>query len=168
MTENSKILTIRFESKYILSFILLISISFFLLGLLYPILTTKQQVLGIVLNFQEVKLFDSVVMFYNENDYLLALIILLFTIILPIMKFIAIFNRLFDYFELPKKMGHMLHLLDKWSMLDVFLVALLLSNYKLNSYIIFMELGIGTWFIALSILFRMSTSILMDYKMKTI
>lgn len=166
--EDSKVLTIRYESKHILSFILLISFSFFILGLLYPILTTKQQVLGIVLKFQEVKLFDSVLMFYKENDYLLASIILLFTIILPVMKFIAIFNKLFDYFELPEKVDYILHLLDKWSMLDVFLVALLLLNYKLNSYVLFMELGVGTWFIALSILFRMFTSMLMDYKIKKI
>lgn len=56
--------------------------------------------LGIVLKFQEVKLFDSVLMFYKENDYLLAVIILLFTTILPIIKFISIFNNLFDFFEL--------------------------------------------------------------------
>ena len=69
------------KSKYIITLLLSVSIIFFLLGLIYPLLVTKQQVFGVVLKYQEVRLFDSVKIFYENKDYLLAAIIFLFTII---------------------------------------------------------------------------------------
>jgi paraquat-inducible protein A len=156
------------QYKILISLVLIASISFFVLGLTYPILVTKQQVLGITLKYQSVKLFDSVKIFYESNDYLLAGIIFLFTIILPIIKFIELSNRIFTIFDIPKNIKNILHLLDKWSMLDVFLVALLLLNFKIDSNIIVMKLKIGTTFIAISIIARMVTTILMNYKHKEI
>lgn len=152
------------QNKLLISLILFTSIAFFVLGLAFPILATKQQVFGIVLKYQEVKLFDSIRMFYESNDYLLASIIFLFTIFLPIIKFLELYNRIFTIFSTSKKISHVLHMLDKWSMLDVFLVALLLLNFKLNSNIIVMKLKIGTSFIAISIIIRMFTTILINYK----
>ena len=149
-------------NKLTISFLLLISISFFILGLTYPILATKQQVLGIVLKYQEVRLFDSVRMFYESNDYLLAVIIFSFTFILPILKYFELFNRFLYIFNIHKKYSHFLHLIDKWSMLDVFLVALLLLNFKLDSNIIVMKVMIGTSFLASSIILRMLATMLIN------
>ena len=145
-----------------MSLILLISIVFFVLGLIYPLLSTKQQVLGIVLKYKEVRLFDSIRMFYESNDYLLSLVILLFTIVLPIIKFIELINRIHKFINIPKKINNFLHFIDKWSMLDVFLVALLLLNFKMDSNIIVMKLKIGTTFIALSVIIRMLSSNLIE------
>lgn len=139
-----------------------------MLGLIYPILATKKQVFGLVLKHQELRLFDSVKMFYESNDYLLAIIIFLFTIVLPIMKFFELLNRTFTILNVSKKINYLLHLLDKWSMLDVFLVALLLLNFKLDSNFIVMKLKIGTSFIAISIILRMFATMLMDYKIREI
>ena len=119
----------------------------------------------IVLKYQEVKLFDSVKMFYESNNYILAAIIFLFTIVLPIIKFLELLNRNLTLFKTSDKVSHILHLLDKWSMLDVFLVALLLLNFKMDSNIIVMKLQIGTTFIALSIITRMFATALMSYKL---
>jgi len=47
-------------------------------------------------------------------------------------------------------------------MLDVFLVALLLLNFKMDSNIIVMKLKIGTNFIALAVILRMLSSYLID------
>ena len=156
------------QNKLLISLILLASITFFVLGLIFPILATKQQVFGIVLKYQEVRLFDSVRIFYESKDYLLAVIIFLFTIILPVIKYLELSNRIFTIFIPSKKFSYILHLLDKWSMLDVFLVALLLLNFKLNSNIIVMKLKIGTSFIAISIIIRMFTTILINYKTREI
>lgn len=150
------------QKRITISLILLISIVFFVLGLIYPLLSTKQQVLGIVLKYEEVRLFDSIRMFYESNDYLLAIIILLFTIILPIIKFIELTNRIHKFINISRKINDFLHFIDKWSMLDVFLVALLLINFKMNSSIIVMKLKIGTTFIALSVIFRILSSNLID------
>ncbi len=152
------------KTKYIILLILLISITSFMLGLIYPILATKKQVFGLVLKHQELRLFDSVKMFYESNDYLLAIIIFLFTIVLPIMKFFELLNRTFTILNVSKKINYFLHLIDKWSMLDVFLVALLLLNFKLDSNFIVMKLKIGTSFIAISIILRMFATILINYK----
>lgn len=149
-------------NKLTISSILFISIAFFILGLTYPILATKHQVLGIVLKYHEVRLFDSIQMFYESNDYFLAAIIFLFTIILPIIKFFELFNRIFPIFIFHIKVNHFLHLIDKWSMLDVFIVALLLLNFKLDSNIIVMKVKIGTSFLASSIILRMLATMLIN------
>jgi uncharacterized paraquat-inducible protein A len=124
----------------------------FILGLMYPILSTKHQILGITLKYQEVRLFDSVRMFYREHDYFLAAIIFLFTVMLPVVKYIDLITKIFVR---EMRYGKFLQQLDKWSMLDVFLVALLLLNFKMDSNIIVMQLKIGTTFITLSVILRM-------------
>jgi uncharacterized paraquat-inducible protein A len=94
---------------------LFFSIFFFILGLWYPILSTKQKVLGFVLDYKEVRLFDSVKMFYESNEYFLAIIILVFTILLPIIKFLELLNREFKIIIFTKTISKILHALDKWA-----------------------------------------------------
>jgi uncharacterized paraquat-inducible protein A len=134
---------------------LICSIVFFVLGLSCPILSTKQQVLGIVLEYEEIKLFDSVRLFYKEKDYFLASVIFVFTFIFPVIKYIDLIVKSLSINLIHKKLSVILQQLDKWSMLDVFLVALLLLNFKMDSNIIVMKLKTGTTFIALSVILRM-------------
>jgi paraquat-inducible protein A len=134
---------------------LFLSIECFVLGLVFPILSTKQQVLGIVLKYQEVKILDSVRIFYEEQDYFLAFVIFIFTILFPVVKYIDLTIRFLGKKLRYNKICSVLQQLDKWSMLDVFLVALLLLNFKMNSNIIVMKLNAGTTFIALSVISRM-------------
>lgn len=141
--------------KTVLRLMLLASIVFFVLGLMFPIIATKQQVFGVVLTYSEVKLFDSVRMFFDSSDYLLAGIILMFTIVFPILKFTELVNRSVNWIRISEKVSAVMNDLDKWSMLDVFLVALLLLNFKMNSDIVVMKLKIGTTFIGLSVILRM-------------
>lgn len=138
--------------------------AFFILGLSYPILSTKKQLLGVILQYQEIKLFDSVKIFFESNEVLLGSIIFLFTIFLPAFKFLEIINRAAGLIKIPQRTDKVLHLLDKWSMLDVFLIALLLLNFKMNSTIIVMQIKAGTIFLALSIVMRMLTTMLIDFK----
>jgi paraquat-inducible protein A len=138
--------------------LLILSITLFALGLYYPILSTKQSLFGLGLKYQELRLFDSVRLFYNSGDYLIAGIIFLFTMMLPILKYLEILNKIFELKKTSKKISTVLRVLDKWSMLDVFLVALLLLNFKLDSNIIVMKLKLGVNFLAISIIVRMYTS----------
>ncbi|NPA44094.1 MAG: paraquat-inducible protein A, partial [Chlorobi bacterium] len=139
-----------------------LTVIFFSLGLYYPILSAKYSILDFGLNYKEIRLFDSVRIFYKEGSFLLAGIILVFTIILPVIKYIEIANRLFQRIRIPANFSKFLHSIDKWSMLDVFLVALLLLNFKMNSSFISMHLQVGTNYIALAVLSRMLLSILVD------
>lgn len=154
------------KSKLIILIVLAASIVFFVLGLTYPMMSTKKQILGLVLNYQEIRLFDSVKMFYESREFLMASIIFLFTITLPIVKYLEFINRIYSVIIIPKRINYILHLLDKWSMLDVFLIALLLLNFKMNSSIIVMQIKIGTAFLAISILARMLATMIIDYKSK--
>lgn len=139
------------------------SILFFVLGLWYPILSTKQEILGFVLDYKEVRLFDSVKMFFENDEYFLALIILIFTIVLPIIKFIELLNRNLNVVVIPKIVSKILHIQDKWSMLDVFLVAILLVNFKMDSSIIIMKIQIGTTFIVISVMLRMLSCSIVEF-----
>lgn len=136
---------------------LVISVVCYVLGLIYPLMSTKYQVLGVQLKHQEVTLFDSVRMFWDSSEYLVASIILVFTFILPILKYIELALRLGTGRQFLK-----LQSVDKWNMIDVFLVAMLLLNFKMNSRFIVMQLEMGTNFIALAVLTRLATILLVD------
>ncbi len=153
-------------NRFLMLAILLASIIFFVLGLSFPILSSKTAFLRITLNYDNVYLFDSVTMFYKEGEYLLATLIFLTTIILPIVKYAELINQHLQMAKISTKAAKILHAIDKWSMLDVFLVALLLLNFKMDSNIVVMKLKIGTTFIALSVVLRMLSVYFVNNKLK--
>lgn len=145
-------------SRKVLSVIFLVaSAVFYVLGLCYPLMSTSYQVWGFSLRSQEVTLFDSVRMFWGDGDYLIASIILVFTFILPVLKYIELALRLSTGRQFLR-----LQSVDKWNMIDVFLVAMLLLNFKMNSKFIVMHLEMGTNFIALAVLTRLATILLVE------
>jgi paraquat-inducible protein A len=146
-----------FHKKKILGTATLIfSIVFFAMGMYFPLLSTHKQII-FKFNYTEISVFQSITMFWEDKEYFLAAIILLFTFIIPVIKYIELIFRTISNKESTKTIQN----LDKWNMLDVFLVALLLLNFKMNSNIIVMQLKIGTTFIALSVIFRILTISLM-------
>ena len=139
--------------------ILLISIILFSLGVYYPLLSTKYEILRIGFGRHEVNIFDSVSLFYNSGDYFIAFIILLFTFILPIYKYAEVLVK-----KIILKKEVISTNIDKWNMLDVFLVALLLLNFKMNDAFIVMKLEVGTIFIALAVLTRILSIYILSKK----
>lgn len=131
---------------------LVFSIVFFCLGVYFPLLSTKTRILGINWSYETLNLFDSIWLFFKDKEYFLAAVILTFTFIMPIIEYI----RLTLIVTLKKGSNRRRHL-DKWNMLDVFLVALLLLNFKMNASFIVMDLRMGTTFIALAVIFRILT-----------
>jgi len=87
--------------------------------------------------------------------------LLFFTIIFPIIKYIFLFTTLLGR-RMPKQkfMSTALEVINKWSMLDVFVVAVLILNMKFDSTIIVAEVESGTSLFALSILLMMTASFL--------
>ena len=137
--------------------VLLISIISFSLGVYYPLLSVKYSLFGVGFGKTNTNIFDSVLMFFNSGDYFIAAIIFVFTFLLPIYKYAEV---LVKRLILGKKIKSTS--IDKWNMLDVFLVALLLLNFKMNSAIIVMDLEIGTMFIAIAVVTRMVSIILLS------
>lgn len=137
--------------------LLVVSVTFYALGLIYPLMSTKYQVFGLSLKYQEVTLFDSVRLFWVDKEYLIALIILIFTFVMPILKYFELGLRIVNGRQFLR-----LQSIDKWNMIDVFLVSMLLLNFKMNSRFIVMRLEIGTNFIALAVLTRLAVILLLE------
>jgi uncharacterized paraquat-inducible protein A len=148
----------RKTRKILGMFALTISIVFFALGMYFPILSTHTRVV-FRFGYEELNIFRSVAMFFEYKEYFLAAVILIFTFVMPVLKYVELVIR-----YLKGTASKMLQNLDKWNMLDVFLVALLLLNFKMNSGIIVMQLKIGTTFIALAVIFRIVTICLITNK----
>ena len=102
-------------------------------------------------------MFDSIKLFWQSKDYLISGVILIFTFILPISKYIERTLRLITGKEYPT-----LASVDKWNMIDVFIVAMLLLNFRMNSSFIVMELQWGTSLIALAVMLRLVSIILIE------
>jgi len=136
------------------------SLCCFVLGMYWPIMSTKTSVSFLVLDYQSMRIVDTVILFWESSDYFLALLIFVFAMLLPLLKYADLLGRIVP--SVRKVLRQVPHLPDKWSMLDVFLVAVLIVNFKVSTSFISVEVGPGvTWFAA-SIVFRMALGHLLD------
>jgi len=127
----------------VLSFVL------YVIGMHLPLFTSTQ---FLVLN-QEVSLTDSIATFFQSGEWFIGMIILVFTVLFPLLKFAAILLVLTENKAMAvKKWQQYLSVISKWSMLDVFVVALLLLNLKMDSRLLDMEIRSGVVVFAISIL----------------
>lgn len=97
-----------------------------------------------------------------EGEYFLGWVILLFSIAFPIAK--NILMLLILHFKL--RSTHLLHwlaVLGKWSMLDVFLCALLVASIKLGA-VAQAELQPGVYYFAASIILTNLVSTVLDWR----
>ena len=114
----------------------LITLSF---GVVTPILMIVIhkyiQYLGdIVLSFESKTIFDTIKHLYNSHNYPVAITILLFSIIVPFFKTITmIIISITKEFHISKRVLNIFKHLGKWSMLDVFVVSLLLVYLSMGS-----------------------------------
>lgn len=127
------------------------SLFFFVLGVCFPIFSTgwKIDILGWYSN--EVYLLNSVVYFFEQRDFLLGFIIFIFTFLVPIVKYI-LYGLLIKNKFTPTPLTIILTAISKWSMLDVFILALTMFYIKKNSFWIEMKLHAGTYFFILSVM----------------
>ena len=143
--------------------ILTMSIIFFVLGLTNPILSNRIEIMGIGFNRKTVSVFDTISLFWQTKDYLLAIVIGLFVVVLPIVKYVELAYYMIYKNDCRRKFVN----LDRWNMLDVFLVALLLLNFKMNGSAIVMDLRVGTAFIAAAVITRIIVIMLVDKQYKS-
>lgn len=122
------------------------------LGLLIPGITLPILQISITANFPIVgnfgiyestqSIWQSIVTLYEENNYLVAFLILFFSIFVPISKAILILALILVK-HLPNKqfINEFVNIISKWSMADVFVVSVLIvflgtqSNNNINAYI---------------------------------
>lgn len=102
-------------------------------GLITPILmvTISQDInfLGeVILSFESKGIIGSIETLWNENNYIVAGVIFLFSVINPTLKVIilSIFSIFKENFLFKNKIIWFFKMISKWSMLDVFVVAIFL------------------------------------------
>ena len=125
----------------------------FVIGISAPMLTL-QKLIWIKNTFS---LLSGVFALFAEGQYLLFLLIFGFSILLPASKFVLLFtlwNRSVQLGGRSIKYFHWLTLMGKWSMLDVFVVAVLLASIKLGA-IASVEVHFGLYCFALAVILMM-------------
>ena len=136
------------------------SVVLFILGISNPIMGSE---LLMGLKRSEVYLTDSIEYFYENGDWFIGSVILVFTFILPILKYLFLGTQLIPIkFPKHKWVGHVLQIINKWAMLDVYIVALLIMNFKFESTILDNYVMSGTKWFAASILLLMGCSYILS------
>lgn len=137
---------------------LLLSIVLLWIGLSLPLLETHQQLLWKKWQ-SSYSVWAGVVALWHQRDYLLATVLFFFSIVFPLVKLIVLaaiwFVRLAD--AQRDRLLHWLGLLGKWSMLDVFAVAILIVLVKLGP-LARVEPRTGVYFFAAAIVASMLTT----------
>ena len=141
------------ESKILL--LLLVFISFCLVvGLVSPILTLEK----FYLIQNTFSILSGLFQLLQEGKYFLFVVILLFSVVLPVAKLAVLFRLLTTTTMHSARLDryiHLMHQYGKWSMLDVFVVALLVVAVKLGA-VASVETHFGLYAFATAVLLTMA------------
>jgi paraquat-inducible protein A len=142
--------------------LIVLSIVLLIIGLTLPILTVRQ-----LWNSNTYSIMTGVQNLWLEKYYALACIIFFFSIIFPIAKLVSLsavwFVRLKD--ENRESLVYWMEVFGKWSMLDVFVSAIIIVWVKLGA-IASARAEIGIYFFAASVLLTMIVSSLQSRLVK--
>jgi len=133
-------------------------------GLITPILMIvvhkEVEYLGdVVLSFESKGILGSLRKLFEEGNTPVAAVILLFSVLLPAAKTVSLlFVSLFEYRPFAAKLVRFFKILGKWSMLDVFVVALLVV-YLGSGGVSRSEIEIGVYFFAAYVFLSMAASL---------
>jgi uncharacterized paraquat-inducible protein A len=141
----------------------------FIFGLITPILmvTIHKEVAyvgDIVLSFESKGVIGSILKLYNGGDVLVAGVIVLFSVFIPMAK---VFSLLFVSVFKENKRAHgvirFFKTLGKWSMVDVFVVAVFLVYLTTNkAEISHAEVEVGLYFFMAYVMVSMLVSLSAD------
>ena len=106
---------------------------------------------------------EGVVQLWNQNELLLSAVIFFFSIVFPFAKLLGL--TVIWFLKLPEesrsRLLHWLGILGKWSMLDVFVVAILIVLVKLGPFVK-VEPRAGVYVFAAAIACSMLTTMYID------
>lgn len=115
----------------LLGLLLLISSALLVAGWFMPVMTVRT----LLVFYNEVSIIEGALRMIESGDYLLVAIIIVFTIVFPVCKLVLAF-LVWQRLDSPHSgLGQALRwveLFSKWSMLDVFVVALVVVIAKIS------------------------------------
>jgi len=140
----------------VINLLLLCSLTALIVGVIAPLLTLQK------LYFIEntISLISTIQTLYNDSEWLLFIVITLFSVCIPVIKIVSLLmitNIDFEAGSFLDKMLSLIETLGKWSMLDVFVVALLLVSLKLGA-LAKVEVHYGLYVFAFSVILTMALS----------
>ena len=147
------------DRRWIAIIVLIASLIFFILGFMYPLLQSGFGIGPFTIKSDYVYISTSFRYFFDKGEVFIGFLLLFFTIIFPIIKYVFLFLTLLGR-KVPRHgpVATALEIINKWSMLDVFVVAVLILNMKFDSDIIVSKLEAGTTLFAVSVLLLMTSS----------
>jgi hypothetical protein len=138
-------------------------------GLISPLLmvTIHKEVeyLGdIVLSFESKGVIGSIMKLFESGDIVVALVILIFSVIVPLLKVGSLlFISIFVEHQFAEKIVKFFKAIGKWSMVDVFVVAVFLVYLTANKgNVTRAEVEVGLYFFLAYVLVSMLTSMSAD------
>ncbi len=135
-------------------FLYFVSLSCFISGFFLPIVETTS---GFIFKDTAYStIWDSVMLFFRQGDIGMGIIIFFFTILFPAIKYVDLVDDVAELKLVKNKMvKSVLKALNKYSMLDVFVIAVLIVAIKLEKRFISVSISTGTILFALSIIIRL-------------
>lgn len=159
--EVSSIMTRFPKQGMLINLILLFTFGILSVGIFAPMLTLKYIVAGFfVWDEKTVTLYSTISQLYDSGEYFLFVVIGLFSVCFPILKICTLLFA--NNIAMPSRsvLAHSFHIVEtfgKWSMLEVFVVALLLVSVKLGA-LLNVEVHYGVYAFAVSVLSTMLIS----------
>jgi len=158
------------EYTFFLSILAIITLFF---GLISPLLmvTIHKEVeyLGdIVLSFESKGVIGSIIKLFESGDSVVALVILIFSVIIPLLKvFSLLFISIFIEHHFAERIVKFFKAIGKWSMVDVFVVAVFLVYLTANKgEVSRAEVEVGLYFFLAYVLISMFASMSADKMLK--
>ncbi len=137
----------------LLTVLLLLNIALLVVGMTAPIITIEK----FILIENTFSILSGSVQLFKEGKYFLFIVITSFSIILPLLKIAVLLmlvtikeNKTFNLHQYL----HWMHQIGKWSMLDVFVVAILVVTVKLGA-IANVEARYGLYLLTAAVLLTM-------------
>jgi len=148
------------------------------MGLITPILMVTihkevEYIGDIVLSFESKSIMGSIMKLYDNGDFVVALVILLFSVIVPLLKvlsllFMSIFMESTSIGNLAGYLVNFFKMIGKWSMVDVFVVAVFLVYLTSNNADVSKaEIEVGLYFFLAYVLVSMVLSLSANRLLKT-
>lgn len=160
-TEISSLL-VRFPKQgMMINLLLLLTFGILSIGIFAPMLTLKYVIFGFYTwDEKTVTLYSTITQLYASKEFLLFLVITAFSVCFPILKICTLLfatNVPIAAHSTLEKGLHFTESFGKWSMLEVFVVALLLVSVKLGA-LLSVQVHYGVYAFATSVLLTMGVS----------
>lgn len=153
------------KTAKLVQLIIVVTLALFIIGISLPILTITKML--IVSN--EVSIVTGLFELIEEEQYFIFAVIFLFSIVLPLLKIYYLYLLSFKHSAENKtyeKHLHLMHRYGRWSMLDIFVIAILIMTVKLGA-IASVEVEEGMYyFTAAVVLLMIITSVVVKLESK--